>query len=94
MTPLEALNDIIDELKWCCNDGKTLRKYDETRVKVIEKSLKVLEIIKRKNVDIGFMKYLIEMNYNVNNYNITFDEDDTDYMLTQEEFNLLKEVLK
>ena len=85
MTSLEALNDIIDELKWCCNDGKTLRKYDETRVKVIEKSLKALEIIKFHH----FSFDAFNLSSNAIDYNSCFINSMR--WITQEQYDLLKE---
>ena len=58
----------------------------------IEKSLKALEIIKKKNVDVGELKYLIsyDLEHALHLYNYSHIRE----LLTEEEFNLLKEVLE
>ena len=59
--------------------------YDEN-IEIVNKSLKALEIIKEKRVDVHLMFY-----YKLEIYN---SEVPNPYMkLTQEEFDLLKEVL-
>lgn len=57
-----------------------------------EKEHKALEIIKEKECDIRWFKYCIKVNSEVETYNNGLPE----YYekLTQEEFNLLKEVLE
>ena len=50
----------------------------------IEKELKALEIIKNKNVDVNSLRFSHELDW-YNRYN--------HYLLTQEEYDLLKEVL-
>ena len=59
---------------------------DEKEIKIVEKGLKALDIIIKKNVDILELKFA----YSVYEYNVTkqFGE-----ILTEEEFKLLKEVL-
>ena len=57
-----------------------------------EKSLMALEIIKEKGCDISWLKYCIKENLIVEAYNSGYHEYDK--KLTQEEFNLLKEVLE
>lgn len=47
MTSKQALNDLIDEMKYTENDGKTLTSYDQKRVDAIMKDLEVLEILKK-----------------------------------------------
>ena len=64
--------------------------------KQVRKELKALEIIKEKNVSVAMLKSCVTVKmYNT----IAFDEEhfkDKDYArkLTEEEFNLLKEVLE
>lgn len=58
-------------------------------VEAVEKKLKALEIIKEKNVDIRW----IEVCYTVKDYNKGRDEH-LNYELSQEEFNILIEVLE
>lgn len=48
MTGKEALNNLIEELKWCCNDGKELRAYDKKMIEPIQRDLEMLEILKNK----------------------------------------------
>ena len=88
LTPIEHLQFIrnyeIDE------DHRTLNMFYVTRTSfdIIETALKVLEIIKEKKIDLDLLK-------------ISDDLDDYNFMcdmyykniLTQEEFDLLKEVL-
>lgn len=57
MTSKEALEDIIETLKWVCSDGKTLTDYDKREVDIIKKDLerlekleKAIEIIKKMPV--------------------------------------------
>lgn len=59
---------------------------------VIEKELKVLEIIKNKNVDVRLLKWCWNNNIKdtLNDYNTTYFLDTT---LTKEEYELLKEIL-
>ena len=47
LTPLDALDDLEDEIKWTHSDGKKLTHYDEERVKVIREALSNYEIIRR-----------------------------------------------
>lgn len=81
MTGLEALNKIqhdFGQLK-----GQELVNCYET----IYKCLKALEVIKKKTVDI----WLIQNKKTLKQYNSMVDES---RQLTEEEFNLLKEVLE
>ena len=47
MTSKQALNDLIDEIKYTHNDGKTLTSYDQKRIDIIAKDLEVLDILKK-----------------------------------------------
>jgi len=65
----------------------------------IEKELKALEIIKNKRVDTWCLRHIIQSNSNLDRYNNNLLEKYNNnfkvgYKLTQEEFNLLKEVLE
>lgn len=60
--------------------------YDEN-VEIVSKALKALEIIKEKEVDVQ----LLEDSKNLNDYNWCVHTKNR--ALTQEEFDLLKEVL-
>lgn len=42
---VNELQDIIEEIKYTHNDGKTLTNYDAKRICVIEEHLKILEIV-------------------------------------------------
>lgn len=69
-------------------DYETIKNY----ILNAQKELKALEIIKEKECDIRWFKYCIKENLKVETYNNGLPE----YYekLTQEEFNLLKEVLE
>ena len=83
---LEALEDIILYLN--ANEPKGL--YCEN-IEVIKKELKALEIIKKKWVDVG---YLIVDVFNENKTLESYNSGLYEYFkLTQEEFDLLEEVL-
>ena len=82
MTGLEALK-IVER------DCEDLEQVPYGEFALIEKSLKALEIIKEKNVDIRW----IEVCDTVKDYNKGRDEH-LNYELSKEEFNLLKEVLE
>ena len=60
----------------------------------IEKSLKALEIIKEKKVDMWHLTDLLEQRYEMYLAFCKSEKYEEDYILTEEEFNLLKEVLK
>ena len=91
MTGLEALDNLVQSCFNPCDSDEVLN--DKA---IVEKSLKALEIIKEKNVAVAMLKSC----ENVKRYNtIAFDEEhfkDKNYArkLTQEEFNLLIEVLE
>lgn len=70
-----------------------LFRVKEEKFNIIEKELKALEIIKKKNVNIGLVNVL----GSVEQYNQTYVYDNmlnVKWCLTQEEYELLKEVLK
>ena len=83
---LEALERIQNEYSIC---EAVFYKED---FKQVRKELKALEIIKEKECDMRWVKYCIEGNFEVEIYKNGLPE----YYekLTQEEFNLLKEVLE
>ena len=73
------------------NDTKYAKKvieYKKEKLDIIEKSLKALEIIKMKNVDIPMVK---TCNF-VNDYN-EWHSQYKEMHLAKEEYDLLKEVL-
>ena len=51
MNSWQALEEITDELKYICNDGIQLAKYDERRILAIQKDLMILEIL-RKHIEL------------------------------------------
>lgn len=69
MTSKQALNDLIDEIKYTHNDGKTLTSYDQKRVDVIKKDLEVLQELK---------KILLKAD-RIENHVINQDEDEVKY---------------
>lgn len=69
-------------------------KETENAFKVVEKSLKALEIIKEKRIDIeSFYTSFIEGEYDYEFYERRYGTYGK-YCLTEEEFNVLKEVLE
>ena len=88
------------EHKWCCLGLKNMTEkeleeeidYTRPRELTYELNKKALEIIKEKQVDV---KKLIDIDFNYEWYVIetTRDKWDKAYILTQEEIDLLKEVL-
>ena len=78
---LKALKDLVDTMSFAFIETNSM-KY----VKIIEKELKALEIIKEKRVDIG---WLIRSE-NCSKYNLGVGESQA---LKKQEYNLLKEVL-
>lgn len=58
MSGKEALNNLIEELKWCCNDGVELTDYDKSMIEPIQRDLEILDILK-KSVDVKELKYKI-----------------------------------
>ena len=99
-TPLEHFQD-IKELELADEQlGVTVEYMFPYKCKQVEKSLKALEIIKEKNVNMfGFKRDIKQLGNrftykyyqsNLGNYHSGFDIQE----LTEEEFNLLKEVLE
>lgn len=70
------------------------KNYKEVKITnlVDEKKLKALEIIKEKMVYIEVIKYALKNNYDCGYYNMTMDKL-TERYLTEQEYDLLKEVL-
>ena len=92
LSPLERAKFEHSQLANGFPNIEYLRELDE-----IEKKLKVLEIIKEKKVDVVMLKTISDF-ATYNEHRIPNKVKDyvcvSDYMLTQEEFDLLKEVLK
>ena len=84
MTGLEALDKLAKQIE--LDEDVDFWEIRNAHL-LVEKSLKALEIIKEKNVDI----WLIQNKKTLKQYNSMVDES---RKLTQEEFNLLKEVLE
>ena len=91
---LEALAKIKDKLEiWDCSEESNWEEYStgyyecEEELNIIEKSLKALEIIKEKQVEVMGLINSINLNFD---YNKIFNLHP---QLTQEEYELLKEVL-
>ena len=89
--------DEIEEIKELVNNDKHF-KYKNIvsfNCESIEKSLKALEIIKEKKVDIRALEYTRNYKeYNARILNLHPTITTSVYFLTKEEFNLLKEVLE
>ena len=86
---LEALNRICEHLD-LDDEYFYLKNGEKADYKVIEKSLKALEIIKEKRVDVRFLfqcKSLRDYNF------IYKGTNQSKLCLTKEEYELLKEVL-
>ena len=86
---LEALDKIDNEVLY----GVYAQEHYSNELTIIRKSLKALEIIKEKRIDIeSFYSSFIESDYDYNFYEKRYGTYGK-YELTLEEFNLLKEVL-
>ena len=82
------------EMSAMADDKMTVEKAEELR-ETIEKELKAFYLIKEKRVDVSLItdtKSLQEYNEKVPQYVIS-EENGVDRLLTQEEYDLLKEVL-
>lgn len=93
MTALEALDKLDEVLCDIEIKHKENLGYTKPLTKSIEKELKALEIIKKKNVNVGLVKVL----GSVEQYNQTYVYDNmlnVKWCLTEEEFNILKEGLE
>jgi thiamine biosynthesis lipoprotein ApbE len=101
----EALKELEEELKWTHNDGVNLTKYDESLFNVIKQALttkskkeQALDVIIKKEVSLfkirdfyGLKDFESCSSYNA--YREAFNYKNKE-MLTEEEFNLIKEMLK
>ena len=84
---LEALERIKDNLAVFVNDDYHYEDYAND-INLIEKELKALEIINKKDINVGAFKELDLEHYNMYARDILGLRP-----LTQEEYNLLNEVL-
>ena len=90
-TPLEHFQD-IKELEVADGPEITVEDILPYKCEQVEKSLKALEIIKEKQVDVCELKICIdEYEDSLYQYNKRTIEK---FRLTKEEFNLLKEMLE
>lgn len=90
-TPLEHFQD-IKELEVADGPEITVEDLLPYKCEQVEKSLKALEIIKKKRIDIeSFYITFIEDNFDYNHYEKFCGTYGLE-CLTEEEFNLLKEV--
>ena len=46
MTSKEAFKELVEELKWCCNDGIELTEYDKSILEPILNDLNILDWIR------------------------------------------------
>ena len=87
---LEALDKIDNEVLY----GVYAQEHYSNEIETIRKSLKALEIIKEKRIDIeSFYSSFIESDYDYNFYEKRYGTYGK-YELTEEEFDLLKEILE
>ena len=93
--------EALDRLYKCNDDDYTLgyRQHDYKLLQLAlttkSKKEQALEIIKEKEVDVNLLniRHSAET-YNDDYYKIHYSYDVAGYLLTEEEFNLIKEVLK
>ena len=85
MTGLEILEEIKDELY----NFKDISEYSKNQFSTIEKELRALEIMKKKKVNVVIVLY----SKNLEEYNSTVGFYFSKNQLTQDEYDLLKEVL-
>lgn len=99
LTPLENFMDLVNYLakrvKIPRMSGKTILEDAETQktikqIKIVEKSLKALDIIKEKGVNIRLLKETD----NVKEYNELIKSHYGMFRLLSKEYKILKEVLK
>lgn len=84
---LEALKEIKEDAQ-----KGFFSKEDWERTDIIKKELKALEIIKKKDVDIGLLREETLESYN-DIIRERYNNTETELTLTQEEYELLNEVL-
>ena len=86
---LQAFDNLCGHLDYDVTDYMFNGNYEED-ANIIEKSLKALEIIKKKRVNVSWFIHCQMFNSPLMMYNELHDKRE----LTQEEYELLKEVLK
>lgn len=90
---LEALNEIENNIVYHADGRVETNEKIRYLLSKAKKELKALEIIKKKKVNVDTLSncyFLWEYNKAME---YTYDEIADDFVLTQEEFDLLKEVL-
>lgn len=91
---LEAFVDICQYMDFYCDTNT------QDKQKIVEKELKALEIIKKKKVNVGcFIECCLSLSYEEyikqwGNWHEHIFKNISGEVLTQEEFNLLKEALE
>lgn len=86
MTDLEALECIVVDLT------PKAKEYNKDEIEQLEKSLEVLEIIKKKEVVVGLLKGILHSDLHTHTASYYNSHFVANYRhLTQEEFDLLKE---
>ena len=97
MNSLEALSSIAFSMHYRCKP-QYVYKAEEKNFELIEKDLKVLEIIKQKKIDVGYLDFLLEATSNEQNFAFRsyngYCEPEKYKKLTQEEFDLIKDWLR
>lgn len=89
MTDLEALECIVVDLT------PKAKEHNKDEIEQIENSLKVLEIIKNKEVNIGLLKSILHSDLQTHTASYYDSYFVANYRhLTQEEFDLVKEWLE
>lgn len=98
MTGLEALREFKGNNNTKLVGRAMGKQHYLDCLQVMEKSLKALEIIKEKRVDLLYLRCCIEDNQSVERYNEYIRNKTMDYdheqEITKEEFELLRSVLE
>jgi hypothetical protein len=92
-TPLEAL-EMVDLADVHIGKNATMPFYKTKQYRIIETALKALEIIIKKKVNIGHLLSCIKCEIIENPLSFYNEQYEENRRLTQEELDLLKEVLK
>lgn len=89
----DYLNNVYDYKEIIEEVRKDINTIKQALIKA-EKEHKVLEIIKEKRVDMWHLVDLLEQTYEMYLAFCKSEKYEEDYILTEEEFDLLKEVLE
>ncbi len=95
MSVIEQALDELEETKILCEsfkqDANRLNQQCIDLYKKSQKQTQILEVLKKKNVELAYLRHCINTTkYAFNYYNRTFSKDGN---LTKQEFDLLKEWL-